>query len=74
MAQYISGDNDEKDVKWDIDDMTLEDKVAQMFMVRPEQLVNSEYVTAAGKATQEALKRCHVGGLIYFKSNICGFR
>lgn len=52
--------------------MTLEQKVAQLFFVTPEQLTGYETVTAAGEATRKALAGVPVGGLVYFSQNITG--
>ncbi len=50
--------------------MTLEEKVAQLFVVTPEALTGYETVTAAGDATREAIQAYPVGGLIYFQKNL----
>lgn len=50
--------------------MTLEEKIAQMFLITPEALTGYRSVTAAGEATRQALWDCPVGGLIYFAGNI----
>jgi len=51
-------------------EMSLEDKVAQVFMIRPEQITGVGTVTQAGDATAAALEKYHVGGIIYFAKNI----
>lgn len=53
-----------------VSDMTLEEKIAQMFLITPEALTGQKSVTAAGTETEEAYARCPVGGLIYFAGNI----
>ena len=50
--------------------MTREEKVAQLFMVTPEQLTGASVATIAGAMTEEALGRYPVGGLIYFSQNL----
>lgn len=51
--------------------MTLEQKVAQLFVVTPEQLVcRKEPVLDAGPLTRAALQERPVGGLIFFGRNI----
>ncbi len=50
--------------------MTIEQKVAQMFIITPEQLTGVKQVTAAGSMTQAALSQYPVGGLVYSKGNI----
>ena len=50
--------------------MTLEQKVAGLFFVTPEQLTGVGQAVQAGEGTQEALAKWPVGGLVYFKQNI----
>ena len=50
--------------------MTIEEKVAQMFILTPEALTGVGQVTAAGDMTREAFERWPVGGLVYFESNL----
>lgn len=50
--------------------MPLEDKVAGLFIISPEALTGFRTVSQAGDATQEALGKYAVGGLIYFSQNI----
>ncbi|MBE6020429.1 MAG: glycoside hydrolase family 3 protein [Clostridiales bacterium] len=51
-------------------EMSLEEKVYQMFIISPESLlVNYDAVTAAGDITKAALKECPIGGLLYSKPN-----
>lgn len=50
--------------------MSTEDKVAQLFFVRPESLTGVEGVTAAGETTRKALEEYPVGGIAYFAQNI----
>ncbi len=51
-------------------DMTIEEKVAGLFMVTPEQLTGVGTAVAAGNATKEAFAEYSVGGIIYFAKNI----
>ena len=50
--------------------LTLEEKVAQLFIITPEALTGYDTVTAAGRVSKEAYSECPVGGLIYFARNI----
>lgn len=50
--------------------MSAEEKVAQLFFVMPEQLTGQKGVTAAGPATESALKQYPVGGIVYFENNV----
>ena len=51
-------------------DMSLHEKVCQLFVVRPEVLTGLSPVTVAGEATQQALAEYPVGGLIYSVDNL----
>ncbi len=53
-----------------ISEMSLEDKVAGLFIVTPEALTGVDKAVKAGDGTKEALEKYPVGGLIYFKQNI----
>lgn len=52
--------------------MSLEDKVAGVFMVSPEQITGVQTVVRAGDGTKTALETYPVGGLIYAPKNITG--
>lgn len=51
-------------------EMSVEDKVAGLFIVTPEALTGVRTATKAGDGTQEALRQYAVGGLVYFSQNI----
>ena len=51
-------------------EMSLEQKVAQLFVVRPESLTGVGQVIAAGEATKAALEKMPVGGIVYFADNL----
>lgn len=53
-----------------ISEMPLNDRVASLFIITPEALTGVGTVTQAGDATQEALSKYAVGGLVYFDKNI----
>lgn len=53
-----------------IAEMTLEDKIAGLFIATPEQLTGVETVIKAGSSTQEALGKYAIGGLYYQPKNI----
>ncbi len=50
--------------------MTLEEKLFQMLFVTPESITGVGQVIAAGAATEEALQKYPVGGIIYFSQNL----
>ena len=51
-------------------EMTLEEKVAQMFFITPEALTEVDLVTEAGNTTEAAFSEYPVGGIIYFGQNM----
>ena len=53
-----------------VSNMTLEEKVYQMFIVAPESLTGQGKVTQAGQTTKDCINKYPVGGLIYFAANI----
>lgn len=55
-----------------LDDMTLEEKIYQLFVVTPTTLTGFSGVDSAGPTTQAALEEHPVGGIIYFDENIYG--
>lgn len=55
-----------------VDAMTLEQKVAQMFIITPEALTDLDRVTVAGNATRNAINQYPVGGLVYSSINFQG--
>lgn len=78
-----SGENTEETVSETVDDvsidakakailseMTLEEKVYQMFIVTPEDLTDYKNVNASTDITKGKLEEYPVGGLIYFAHNL----
>ncbi len=53
-----------------ISEMTLEEKVAGLFIVTPESITGVDTAVQAGDGTKKALEKYPVGGLIYFAKNI----
>ena len=74
----IAPDSTEEKVNRLMKDMTLDEKILQMFIVTPEVLNGStksefteeERMKSAGEETREALQERPVGGLIYFADNL----
>lgn len=60
----------EERVEQAVSGMTLEEKVAQLFVVRPEDLTHVGTQVAAGEATRAALEERPVGGICYFAQNL----
>ncbi len=50
--------------------MTQEEKVYQLFMVKPEQLTGVSPVTQSGETSKTAITAKPVGGIIYFADNL----
>lgn len=59
-------------VKELISDMSLKEKVYQMFIVTPEELIDNEIscVTESGEMIKAAIEEKPVGGVIYFAKNL----
>lgn len=55
-----------------VSEMTLEEKVAQLFIVYPEQITGVSVQTLAGEATLAALTENPVGGIVFFAQNLQG--
>lgn len=53
-----------------LSEMSLEEKVAQMFIVLPEALTGADLVNGAGDQTREAIEKTPVGGLVYLEQNL----
>lgn len=64
------GDEDSEEIFARIEAMSLEEKVAQLFIISPEALTGVETVYNAGDATYEALEEYPVGGIVYSEANI----
>ncbi len=68
--EMTDGDVLEEIVNSCVSELTLEDKVAGLFMVSPEQFTGVATVVKAGTSTQDALSKYAVGGLYYSAKNI----
>lgn len=68
VSQNASDKTDE--VQRIVDAMSLEDKVAQLFLVKPEAIVDIGTATAAGESTKQAIDKTPVGGFVYFSDNL----
>ena len=53
-----------------ISQMTIEDKVSQLFMLTPEALTGVDAATQAGSGTKDALDKYAICGLVYNSKNI----
>lgn len=69
-ASDAEGDPLDAEVSAVVDKLTLEQKVAQLFIVRPEAVTGVGQVTAAGETTRAALADMPVAGICYFADNL----
>jgi len=70
VEEYTEEDLLNEVVESCISEMSLEDRVAGLFIVTPEALTGVDRAVKAGDGTKEALEKYPVGGLIYFNQNI----
>lgn len=61
----------EENIQKYMDQMTVEEKTAQLFIIPPEDLMKGvDAVTAAGETTQKAISQLPAGGFIYMDKNL----
>lgn len=60
----------DKEIEAYLEQMSLEEKAAQLFIITPESLVGISNVTAASEMTKEAFEQYPVGGFVYFENNL----
>ena len=53
-----------------LEEMTMEERVYQLFIVTQEQLTGVSQVTQSGVTTKDAVRKYPVGGVIYFGGNL----
>jgi beta-N-acetylhexosaminidase len=53
-----------------LSEMSLEEKICQLFIVTPEGLTGVSRATIAGETTKQALASFPVGGIIYYQGNL----
>lgn len=61
-----------QEVEDKIEDMTLEEQIAQMFIITPEELTGVGQVNVSGNGTKSAIEEYPVGGLVYSSKNFQG--
>jgi len=65
------GGSIESQVSYYLSKLTLEEKICQMFVVNPEDLVNNPSAyKLAGETTRAAINEYPVGGVVYFGANL----
>lgn len=57
-------------VKNILDNMTLEEKIGQMFIVTPEVFSNGVNVTSGSQLNSDKIEQYNIGGLVFFSKNI----
>lgn len=68
--QHTTEENDvSAEVEAKLEEMSVEELAAQVFLITPEMLTGMNQVTAAGKTTQDAINAYPVGGFVYNNSN-----
>lgn len=60
------------DIEQKLNSMTVEEKVAQMLLVSPEKLANTNGVKVAGDATKAAINATPIAGVVVGKNNLLG--
>lgn len=70
LAPPASSDDPDEQIAYYLENMTLADKVAQMFIVTPESVTDSSVVTVAGEQTKAAIEEIPVGGFVYLAQNL----
>lgn len=70
QAAAASETEEDDSIARQIESMSLDEKVDQLFFITPEQLTGMGTVTQAGSTTREAVRQHPVGGLIYFEQNL----
>lgn len=62
--------SEDTEVESMLNDLTIEEKVAQLFFITPEALTGVDGVTVAGSRTAECFAEYPVGGIVYFSQNL----
>lgn len=70
IEEYTQEDLLDEMVDAGIAEMSLEDRVAGIFLTTPEELTGVGKAVQAGKGTEEALSKYAVGGLVYAALNV----
>ncbi len=72
QGETVTAQEDTLEVKVEkiLNNMTLEEKVYQMFIITPEALTNGNNVTTCSDFFREQLEQYPVGGIIYFAKNL----
>ena len=63
-------DKPSQEVSEFINQLSLDEKICQLFFLSPEDLTDSGNVTMAGDKTREAIYETPVGGIIYMENNL----
>lgn len=69
-AEITEEEAEEAWVQEQLQRLTTEEKVAQLFIITPEMLTGVDVAVAAGDATKNSFYQYPVGGFVYFSGNI----
>lgn len=71
-TEQVLAESFSEEIEATLNAMSVEEKVAQLFLVSPETLTGTERVTIAGNGTRNALEAYPVGGILYSEQNYQG--
>lgn len=70
QSELSEAEKTEQKVQKILNEMTLEEKIGQLFFITPEKLTGIGVAIQAGETTKQMLEQYPIGGLIYFSQNI----
>ena len=69
-GQAVSKDTKDTEIDQKLEELTLQEKIAQMFMITPDALTGVDGTWNPGEVTETAYKERPVGGLIMMENNL----
>ena len=69
-GQAVSQDTKDTEIDQKLEELTLQEKIAQMFMITPDTLTGVDGTWNPGEVTETAYKERPVGGLIMMENNL----
>lgn len=69
-GQAVSQDTKDTEIDQKLEELTLQEKIAQMFMITPDALTGVDGTWNPGEVTETAYKERPVGGLIMMENNL----
>ena len=70
MVRQVSKDTKDTEIDQKLEELTLQEKIAQMFMITPDALTGVDGTWNPGEVTETAYKERPVGGLIMMENNL----